>query len=60
MISFNRLIKIIGHSYTAGSMKSWIRAAGLRAPANVTSMYLRGESAQYIAAAVLSVNQVGE
>lgn len=60
MVTFKTLIKAIGHSYTGRSMKGWIRAANLRAPAEVTMMYLSGESAEYIAAAVLVVNQIGE
>jgi len=60
MVTFKTLVKVIAQSYTGGSMKGWIRACNLRAPANVTSMYLSGEAAEYIAAAVLSVNQIGE
>jgi hypothetical protein len=60
MVTFKGLIKVIDMSLNGGSMKAWIRACGLRHPAQVTHMYLSGESADYIAAAVLVVNQVGE
>lgn len=53
------LLGFTSYIHTAKSIKSLCRLLGLRAPAAVTSMYLVGESAEYIAAAVLSVNSVG-
>ena len=55
LLSFSRV-----YVHTGRSIKSVCHALGLRHPAQVTDMYLRGESAEYISAAIHCVNQSGE
>ncbi|MBK6616681.1 hypothetical protein [Ottowia sp.] len=54
------LLPVIQNAYTGGHMKRSIAQLGLQYPACVTMMYLHGEPAEYIAAAVIAVNQRGE
>lgn len=54
------LAEAVRNSYTGGSLKSSVRALGLRQPAEITAMYLRGEHPDYLTTAVLVVNQGGE
>lgn len=49
----------IGKVQTGARMKRAVEAMGLRYPAGLTWMYLNGEASEYLAAAVLAVNQVG-
>ncbi len=58
--SLEWLIVAIRDAYTGGSMKGSIRGLGLEYPAQITSMYLCGEPPEYMAAAVIAVNQGGE
>jgi hypothetical protein len=59
MHTFANMIHFISTAYTGGGLKSIIRYMGLQHPDRVTDMYLRGEPANYIAAATLAVNQIG-
>lgn len=54
------LLKAIRDAYTGRAMKSAIRSFGFEPPEEVTSMYLHGEPAEFIQAAVIAVNQKGE
>ena len=54
------LAEAIRNSYTGGSLKAAVRGLGLQHPSEITSMYLRGEHSDYLAAAVMAVNQSGE
>ena len=58
--SLEWLIVTIRDAYTGGAMKRSIRGLGLEYPARITSMYLDGEAPEYMAAAVIAVNQRGE
>ena len=55
LLSFSRI-----YVHTGRSIKSVCRSLGLKYPARVTDMYLQGESAAYISAAIHCVNQSGE
>ena len=59
MHTFADMIHFISTAYTGGGLKYAIRWMGLQHPARVTDMYLGSESAEYIAAATLAVNQIG-
>lgn len=59
MFSFKLVCKFIAQAYTGGGIKFILAAAGLRAPADVTGMYLRGEQPEYIVAACLAIDQIG-
>lgn len=54
------LKKLIAMAYTGGALKNSLWWAGIKHPANVTHMYLEGESAEYIMAACFAIQQIGE
>lgn len=54
------LVDLIRQAYTAGAIKRIARYLGYRFPDRLTNMYLGGEPPEYIAAAILAVNQSGE
>lgn len=48
------------YCHTGKGIKRACALVGLRHPADITAMYLKGESAEYLQAAVYTVNQSGE
>jgi len=57
------MLTILGYSLhfvTGRGIKSLCSMLRLAAPADVVGMYLAGEPAEYIEAAVMAVNQSGE
>ncbi len=60
MLAYAVLKKVIAMAYTGGALKNTLWWAGVKHPANVTQMYLAGESAEYIMAACFAIQQIGE
>lgn len=54
------ILRLIDQAYTGNGLKHSLAHLGLAMPANVTNMYLAGESAEYIMQACLSIAQIGE
>lgn len=59
MFKFTAARKFIANSYTGRGLKMGLDYMGLTAPADVTGMYLRGEQPEYILAACLAIDQIG-
>ncbi len=51
------LVDLIRDAYTAGEIKRVLRSLGLKFPFRITDMYLNGEPPEYMAAAVVVLNQ---
>ena len=56
---FNWTLSAIRKAYTGRGLRHCLAWAGYKTPETLTSMYLRGESAEYILAACIACDTVG-
>lgn len=56
---FTWTLSAIRKAYTGRGLRHALVWAGYKTPATLTSMYLRGESAEYILAACIACDTVG-
>jgi hypothetical protein len=58
--SNNAMLKMIGDSYTAKTLKLRLASLGMSVPALSSSFYLGSEPVEYILAASLACAQIGD
>lgn len=59
MITFANLRTLIASAYTGGALKNSLWWQGVPHPANMTDMYLNGESPEYMVAACMAIQTIG-